>query len=448
MPHRIWILDSDDSFGHLLEDVFKKANFEVTRHRDPKKTLKALEEEMPDVLIQEYTLAGTDGMQVLEHVRQKGWSLPVILVSSGLDNDKIRDLIRAGANGIFIKPLNVFGLMKRTHQIIDQEAALKKSGSAGGGLTTKTDTFNLLGFHFRAFPCRAQRTIDFARKFYAMKDFKATMIVSGKRGLPFDALCEDFRGFLNPQTESAIKIATGQINESFIDEVIQKERGQGHKRATFILRELKSLSEEQNKIIYNVSKKEGLYKELDIDIRFLFCLDRQLDSLFDEGIISENLYILMGAAELIVPSFKDYIEDIPFIAQQLLEEMARQRGWEMVPHLDKGSKAYIKEKNWENNLDSLRQSLSVILDKGQKPLISRRDFGDPWTEQDFYGPYLPVKALSSYLEELRDDFVCGAYLLCGGDMTKTVHILDCSPALVQKIIDRHEGVAVEEETTS
>ncbi len=423
------ILDEDASFSALLEDVFKQAKLEVTIQKDVQKALQQIKDFTPNILVAEYQLSRVDGLSLLNILKTANLTVPVIFISSSLDKEKVRNLIRNGAGGIFIKPLNVFALMKRLRQLLEQQAALAQHADKSAVETV----VNALGFRFKAFPCRSPRSLAFAQKLHDHKDFKMTLMLSGKEGLPFDALCEDFKGFLDLGSEAVKQITVQQINESFIDESMRLAKEKHYKRSTFIIRNLTKLSDEQNKIVYSVIKKEGLYKNLESDVRFLFCLDKQLDNLFDEGLISENLYIMMGSTELMIPSLKECPEDIPFIAQKILEDIATKHAWKDVPRLDKGGKMFLRETFWERNSDSLRQALEQTLSRGQKMLLTRRDFGESWDEKDFYGPYLPVKRLVSFLEQKRNDLVMAASFLCEKDTSKTAHILSCSASLVEKI---------------
>ena len=80
------------------------------------------------------TPKGDDLREFLGKLREQGIHLPVIVVSGFLNDEAIRELIRDGVEGIFIKPLNIFSLLKKASEILEARAkafAATRSGESG-----------------------------------------------------------------------------------------------------------------------------------------------------------------------------------------------------------------------------------------------------------------------------------------------------------------------------
>jgi CheY-like chemotaxis protein len=113
-------LDSFKRFLHLMNDCIlvaedehflrelihldlKDRGFDVRLAADGAQTIEVLEECHPKVLLLDLLMPKVDGYRVLEHIRHKGYSFPVIVLSNLSDpteQQKCRDL---GAQGFLVK---------------------------------------------------------------------------------------------------------------------------------------------------------------------------------------------------------------------------------------------------------------------------------------------------------------------------------------------------------
>jgi len=63
--------------------------------------------ELPDLLISDVRMPGLSGLQVLRMVRDRGWSVPVILITAFGDEDTHNEASDLGATAVFDKPFDV-----------------------------------------------------------------------------------------------------------------------------------------------------------------------------------------------------------------------------------------------------------------------------------------------------------------------------------------------------
>ena len=119
-PKRIVLLDDDPDFTGLLTDIFRQSSYVTVSFTDSLAAIKALRSEPFDLLITDHRMPGMTGEVLVRELRKTHAEMPVIVVSGFLDNDTIRELIRDGVGGIFLKPLNVVNLLKRTATLLNQ----------------------------------------------------------------------------------------------------------------------------------------------------------------------------------------------------------------------------------------------------------------------------------------------------------------------------------------
>ncbi len=122
MPHHILILDDDQTFNDLLSDVFNQGGYQVESFLQPKEALKTFGDNDFDLVVTDHEMPGLSGVEIVRKIRALDKDMPIIMVSGKLDEASIRELINEGVNGIFLKPLNVFSLLKKTGELIEKKA--------------------------------------------------------------------------------------------------------------------------------------------------------------------------------------------------------------------------------------------------------------------------------------------------------------------------------------
>jgi DNA-binding response OmpR family regulator len=123
---RLLIVDDDpdilDSLMMLLE-----AHYAVTPAEDGTLALELLGQQTFDAVVLDLMLPVLDGTRVLQELRQRGHTVPVILISAHRDLDRQEEQHRQlGAFASLRKPFNIQELEKQL------EKALGAAGGAGG----------------------------------------------------------------------------------------------------------------------------------------------------------------------------------------------------------------------------------------------------------------------------------------------------------------------------
>jgi CheY-like chemotaxis protein len=114
---RILIVDDDlailDSLGLLLE--FE--GYQVVKSSSAS-TLFSMETDLPDLLLLDIWLSGTDGRDICKHLKQKKTTqnIPIVLISASREIEKSAK--EAGANDFLSKPFDVTDLLKKVERHI------------------------------------------------------------------------------------------------------------------------------------------------------------------------------------------------------------------------------------------------------------------------------------------------------------------------------------------
>jgi DNA-binding NtrC family response regulator len=428
MGRRILILDDDVDFNSLLTDIFSQASYDVTSELSPQKALSLVREFQFDLVVTDQRMPGLSGKDFLKELKKAQPKTPVIMVSGFLDNETIRDLIREGVSGVFLKPLNVFSLLKRTAKLLEQAQGAARPGEAeaeteGDGL----EFHHTLPFRFASFPCRDAKAVEFAQKLHTLRNFKSYLTLSGPRGTQFAAICRDFEVLGERPEERFLYLTNTMVEEGNLLRLLRDNADR--ERVTVCLLELDSLELERQRLIPQMARKTGPFAGGKPVTRFIFCLSENLDTLYDRGQIDENLYILTSSSELTVPGLDDCRDDIPLLAQQVLIREAAARKLAVVPKIDVAGKSYLRDRHWPGNYTELQQVMLDALTHLRKHTLTRENLEKAG---------LPGAAASGdlrhYLTGLRDEYAQAAYTLTGGNRAETARILGVREDVVDMLV--------------
>jgi signal transduction histidine kinase len=107
MMAHILVTEDDPPSAAVLRTVLQRAGYRVTIAADGAEALRILDEQgSPDVLLLDWMLPGTSGLEVCHLARQR-WdllSLPILMVTAKADAESISTAFDAGANDYITKP--------------------------------------------------------------------------------------------------------------------------------------------------------------------------------------------------------------------------------------------------------------------------------------------------------------------------------------------------------
>jgi len=424
MAKRILILDDDADFNSLLTDVFQQADYDVTSIQDPQKALGLFQEQTFDLVVTDQRMPTLTGQEFVRQLFQIRPGMPVVMVSGYLDNETIRTLIREGVGGIFIKPLNIFSLLKKTAELLEKAEELSGAGEANAA--------GHLGFPFHSFPARSPKSQAFAEKLYSLRGFKSNLLLVGGEGAPFEEIGEDLLRFETEVKEELLVLHRQNFSQPALLRQLQNFGDQGCARVTLMVPEAQALTDSEKTILYALAKRDGLFGKLPLQMRFVFCLHQDVDSLYDAGLIDEGLYLFLGTTEVRIPALGDCAEDLPILARQILFEEAREKQLAAEPELDESARDYLRKQPWKGHVGELRRTLRTVINLMEGDNRVTGELLQCALEFKGVRPSkLKVRPMAEHLRDERDAYVSTVFGLCGEDSERVAAILGVSESWVR-----------------
>jgi len=431
MAYSVLILDDDSDFNSLLTDIFEQADYIVTSLEDPIEAVEVFTNTDYDIVVTDHRMPEMTGAEFMKRIKKIKPQVPVIMVSGYLENDTIRELISEGVG--FLKPLNIFSLLERTSELIEESkkaaAGTAEPGEAGDDGDADEAGGNL-GFAFKSFPCKCGTSTDFAERLFGLRNFKSSLSLIGEPGTHYRAICEDIRGFYESDAEAFVYLSPDSLDADTANARIDDAFEQGAERVTCALLDLDSMSEEQKALASRLPKCEGPFDSIEKPLRTIFCVSGDLDELFDQGGIDENLYILMGTAEVRVPPLRDCAADIPVMAQQIVANIARERGLPSVPQFENAARDLFRKHNWGGNYEELRATVRKVVDQASGGRLTKDDLSEAIQAHGAS----PRAKLEAYLSSQRVEIVRAVSVLLGAEKFKVAKFFDTDVSSVDTVL--------------
>jgi len=117
---KILIVDDDTGLTQLLQLVFESRGFWVTTAYDGEQALKALQVELPEVIVLDLMMPGIGGLEVCRQIRQdpRTAHIPIIVLSAMPNESAHQQALDAGANEHLIKPIRPSDLIRRIREVV------------------------------------------------------------------------------------------------------------------------------------------------------------------------------------------------------------------------------------------------------------------------------------------------------------------------------------------
>ncbi len=185
----------------------------------------------------------------------------------------------------------------------------------------------------------------------------------------------------------------------------------------------------QAKILEAIEDKKirrvGDTKSVNIDVRFLFATNQNLDIEVEENRFRKDLFYRINVFTIEVPALRDRSQDIPVLAQYFIERVSREISKKITGFTAEALKK-IKNYQWPGNVRELQNVIerAVVLAKGD--LITARDL--------FLG-IGPDELLP--LTEIKKESLIEALNVSGHNITHTARILGLNRKTVQRYMKKH-----------
>lgn len=320
---RALIVDDEPDIRELLEITLGRMDVDTRAAANLTEARKLLADETFDFCLTDMNLPDGNGIDLVQHISSDFSHIPVAMITAHGNMESAVEALKAGAFDFVSKPLNLELLRK----LVDTALNLKPFDSkeqADSSLLGKTPAMQLLRKQITKL-ARSQAPIYISGESGSGKELVARLI--HEQGPHADAPFIPVNCGAIP-TELMESEFFGHAKGSFTGAVSDKEGlFQAANGGTLFLDEVADLPlAMQVKLLRGIQEKAirpiGGQQEIPVDVRILSATHKDLAIEVEEDNFRQDLYYRINVIELKVPSLRERLDDVPELANELLNRIA------------------------------------------------------------------------------------------------------------------------------
>ncbi|MCP4340180.1 MAG: sigma-54-dependent Fis family transcriptional regulator [Desulfobulbaceae bacterium] len=359
----VLIVDDDSSILEVLDARLTAAGFTTHKSASGAEALELLKKKSIDVLVSDIKMPEMSGLELLEETRIIFPKLPVIFLTAyGTIPDAV-DALKAGAVDYLTKPFDGKELVRKIEDIIavnpQQPIASKAEDNEGIAWGKSVAMAELKEMLLKVAASNANVLI--LGESGVGKECVARMLhnSSPRKNKPY--MVVDCGSTPSGILESEL---FGHVKGSFTH-AIQDKKGliEAAHGGTLFLDEVGNISQEmQSRLLRFLEERTirqvGAIKEKEIDCRVISATNADLKADADEGKFRLDLYYRLKVVTLLVPPLRERSEDIPELAQFLVDSYNKKNN---LPSLKLPQKTmdWLQTLSWPGNVRELKNALET-----------------------------------------------------------------------------------------
>lgn len=320
---RVLIVDDEADILELLELALVRMGLEVVCASGVKQAKEHLDSEGFDLCLTDMRMPDGEGLEVVRHISERGLDVPVAVITAHGNLENAVAVLKAGAFDYLSKPVALDQLRTLVTSALRLPATneIAKEGASAllGNSPAMAQVRELIGR-----VARSQAPVHISGESGSGKELAARLIIekSARREQPFIAVnCgaipenlmeSEFFGYRKGAFTGADKDREGFF--------------QAANQGTLLLDEVADLPMAmQVKLLRAIQEKKvrrvGSAHEEPVDVRILSATHHDLASCVQQGTFRQDLYYRLNVISLQMPSLREMREDIPQIANKVLERL-------------------------------------------------------------------------------------------------------------------------------
>ncbi|OGJ96777.1 MAG: Fis family transcriptional regulator, partial [Candidatus Raymondbacteria bacterium RifOxyC12_full_50_8] len=324
---KILVIDDEENIRKTLDEILSDEAHEVVSAGDGNQGLRALKEELPDVVLLDIQLPGRDGLEILQEIKSSGVDCEVIMISGHGTIEAAIKAIRLGAYHFLQKPL----AMVEVKQNVRHAAEAKLQRDELQSLKEKEgNRYRIVG--------TGSAVERMEQQIAKVAPTPGRVLITGQSGSGKELVAYAIHRQSQRASGPFVKINCAAIPQNLIEsELFGHERGSftgavSLKKGKFETAHLGTLFLDeigdmdlntQTKVLRVIQEGEfervGGIKTIKVDVRIVAATHRDLEAMIAARTFREDLYYRLNVVPIRVPTLAERTEDIPALAQYFLE---------------------------------------------------------------------------------------------------------------------------------
>ena len=363
MALEVLVVDDEADIRELVSGVLEDEGYAVRTAADSNAALDAIEERRPSMVLLDVWLQGSrlDGLQLLQEVKRRDSTLPVLMISGHGNLDTAVAAVREGAVDFIEKPfeaerlLYLVGRATETDRLRRENATLRQRIGDEDQLHGSSVAINTV----RATLKRVAPT-------------GSRVLISGPPGVGKEIAARMIHQWSPRARAPFIVLSAAMMSPERVEEELFGSEADGSMRpgllehahgGTLFLDEIADMPlTTQAKILRVLTDQSyhrvGGQRPVKVDVRVLSATSRNLQDEIAAGRFREDLFYRLNVVPVRLPPLRERREDIPELVSNFLARFAAERRTP-APRISEEAMAALQAHDWPGNVRQLRLAVEA-----------------------------------------------------------------------------------------
>ncbi len=366
MKEKVLIVDDEASIRLVLRRFLELQGYVIEEASSCAEAEEAFRVTQPDAAVIDYKLPDGTALDLLARLKRIAPEIPLIILTGHASIDLAVRAIKEGADQFLTKPVKMPVLSVVVQRALDNHRNRQKQ-LAVRSRQARTSINPFLG--------SSQAVRHLAQQCQRVAASESPVLILGDTGTGKGVLARWLHNESQRADEAFVDLNCAGLSREFLEtELFGHEKGaftgavstkQGlleiAHRGTVFLDEIGDVDlSVQPKLLKVLEEKRfrrlGEVRDRRVDIRLVAATHQELGHLIAEKRFRSDLYFRISTIPLIVPSLRQRVEDIPVLAQYLLDRLASDMGRGEVKLSNDALRA-LQSYSWPGNIRELRNVL-------------------------------------------------------------------------------------------
>ncbi len=362
----ILVIDDEADIRDLVAGVLDDEGYETRTAANADEALAAIAARRPSLVLLDVWLVGSrlDGLDLLDEIKRRDSSIPVLVISGHGNLDTAVAAIRRGAADFIEKPFEADRLLHlveratETDRLRHENRQLKAQLGLADELHGISPAINGVRATLKRVAGTGSRVLITGPAGVG-KEVAARLLHnwSGRANAPFVVVAS---ASMEPETVEAELFGVERDDGTVVSGLLERAHG-----GTLFLDEVSDMPlTTQAKILRVLTDQSftriGGQRQVHVDVRIASSTSRDLDEAMQSKRFREDLFYRLNVVPVVLPSLSERRADITVLARHFLERLAAERRVP-APELSSDAMAALQAYNWPGNVRQLRNVMERVM---------------------------------------------------------------------------------------
>jgi len=391
---RILIVDDDPIVADSLSEFLKDEGHQTATACDGNEAITLIDQatgggngtgETFGVVITDMNMPRSDGIDLLKRIRKDHDDIvPIVITGFGKIESAVES-VKLGAIDYLTKPLVDDELRIAVSKALRQHTLLAENHALKDQLTERFGLGNIVGGDYRM-----QKVYDLVE---AVAQSKTTVLISGESGTGKTMIARAIHTASDRHARKFVTFSCGAIPETLLESELfghvkgaftgadtdKPGRLQAADGGTLLIDEINSATPSlQLKLLRVLQEKcfepVGSTETHHVDVRFILATNASLEDMVQEGTFREDLYYRINVVNIMMPSLRERIGDVPLLAEHFLAKYCAELSKDRV--LNEETVEALRQYDWPGNVRELENAIERAVVLSREPVITPDDLTD------------------------------------------------------------------------